>query len=481
MRNNLLPITAPVRAGAIALLLAATPTAGPAQQCSGPVASYAVSRAGPDLFGVQARFHTPTRHLAVRFSEAIGRPEAQAASVLGLEGMAGDHAVPMHYDGKGAWSAAEPLTAIRYQLRADHNQVRWTGGGIDEVGSHFGETYFFVANAFFPIDDQWPTCPVEVTFDLPADWTVLSPWSGGDRHYVASDPFAFEKNAFAMGRFTKGHADAGTMTLEWVIDERLAAIRDRMVATMTPLPRVFNDYFGSTPADRYVVIAFQGPYMDGGAFRRSFTLTLGSPVRDTDALVWTHYLAHEMIHLWLGNTVRGQDPEKIYWFTEGFTDYLAIKLGYRAGITDESMLQQRLANVIRRVRLAAKISPGIGLVEAGAHKNDNWELVYGGGAMVALLMDAENPDGFQMAIRDLVAHAGTPYTQAGLLARMDSATGGAATRAFTAVNDGLDNGTLVERLGMAGVEVTGFSPDEVYVRFAGHCSSARCVPAFLRR
>jgi len=271
------------------------------------------------------------------------------------------------------------------------------------------------------------------------------------------------------------------MTLEWVIDDRLASIRDRMIATMTPLPRVFNDYFGNTPADRYVVVAFQGPHMDGGAFRQSFTLTLGAPVRQTDAIVWSHGLAHEMIHLWLGNSVRGSNPDDTYWFTEGFTDYLAIKLGYRAGLFDEAMLQQRLANVIRRVRLAAKLSPGVGLVEAGAHKNDNWELVYGGGAMVALLIDAEDPAGFTAAMRDLVAHADRPYSQAGLLARMDSVTGGAATRAFSAVNTGLDFGTLVERFGEAGLEVTGFSADEVYVRFAGDCSTATCVPAFLRR
>jgi predicted metalloprotease with PDZ domain len=465
----------------MALLLAAHPAAALAQRCAGPVASYAVSRAGPDLFGVRAAFHTPTRHLVLRFSEAIGRPEAQAASVLELEGTAGDRAVAIHYDGEGAWSAAEPLTAIHYQLRADHDEVRWTGGGIDEVGSHFGDTYFFVANAFFPIDDAWPSCPVEVDFDLPEDWSVLAPWPGRDRHYVASDPSAFEKNAFAIGRFAPGYADAGTMRLEWVIDDRLAQSRDRMIATMTPLPRVFNDFFGSTPADRYVVIAFQGPSMDGGAFRQSFTLTLGAPVRDIDALVWSHYLAHEMIHLWLGNTVRGEDPEDLYWFTEGFTDYLAIKLGYRAGITDEAMLEQRLANVVRRVRLATKLSPGVGLVEAGKRKNRNWELVYGGGAMVAMLMDAADPASFQLAMRDLMAHAGTPYTQASLLARMDSLTDGGATRAFTAVDAGLEFGTIVERLGRVGIEVTGFSPDEVYVRFAGNCSSASCVPAFLRR
>ncbi|MBK8006514.1 MAG: hypothetical protein IPK12_22190 [Gemmatimonadetes bacterium] len=475
-------INRPFRTMAGVLLLAATRVApAPAQDCPGPVASYVVRLASAGLFGVEAAFHVPTRHLQVRFSEAIGRPEAQAASVLQLEGEAGGRPVPVQYDGEGRWSAAEPLTRIRYQLRADHDEVRWTGGGIDEVGSHFGDTYFFVANAFFPMDEAWPACPVEVRFDLPTDWSVLSPWSGTGGRYVAREPASFEKNAFAMGRFRAGHADAGTMQLAWVIDDRLATARPRIEATLSGLPRVFHDFFGRTPADRYAVVVFQGPYMDGGAFRQSFTLQLSSPVRETDAIVWSHGLAHEMIHLWLGNSVRGTDPEQVSWFTAGFTDYLAITLGYRAGLFDEAMLQQRLANVIRRVRLAPRLSRDSGLVEAGAHKNDNWELIYGGGAMVALLMDAEDHDGFVAALRDLVAHAETPYSQAGLLARMDARTGGAATRAFTAVNDGLDFGAIVQRLGRAGLEVTGFTPDEVYVRFAGNCTAPRCVPAFLRR
>ncbi len=468
---------------ALAAILLGSPWVQPllAQACPDPVARYTVRSVAPDTFAVAATFTRPTSRLAVRFSEAIGRPEAQAASVRDLSGRAAEHAVAIRYAGEGEWTASEPLASITYRLVADHDRVRWTGGGIDEVGSHFGQAYFFVANAFFPIDDAWPACPVEVRFDLPSGWSVLSPWPGREGTYRAATPAEFEKNAFAMGRFTTGHADAGTMRLEWLIDDRLAAARPRIEAILPRLPGVFNDYFGSTPADRYVVIAFQGPYMDGGAFRQSFTLTLGSPVRETDALVWSHYLAHEMIHLWLGNHVHGADPEQLYWFTEGFTDYLAITLGYRAGITDVPMLEQRLANVVRRVRLAAKLSPGTGLVEAGAHKNDNWELIYGGGAMVALLMDAEDPVAFRAALRDLVAHADQPYTQAGLLARMDAATGGAATRAFNAVNDGLDFGAIVERMQRAGVEVTGFSPDEVYVRFAGGCRSDACVPAFLKR
>jgi predicted metalloprotease with PDZ domain len=352
---------------------------------------------------------------------------------------------------------------------------------MDEVASHFGDNYFFVGNAFFLIDDAWPACPVAVRFDLPSGWSTLAPWDGGATRFTASSPATLEKNAFVMGKPTVGRMDAGPFALEWVIDDRLASAAPAITATMKPLPGLFADYFGTVPSPRYVVVVLQGPQMDGGAFRQSFALTLGQPTRPTDALVWSHYLAHEMLHLWLGNQIRGTDPERLYWFTEGFTDYLAIKLGYHGGVSDEAMLQQRLANVVRRVRLAAKISPDVGLAEAGAEKNRHWELIYGGGAMVALLIDAEHPDGFRAALRELSARADAPYSEAALLDVLDRHTDGAARRAYDAVSNGLDFGTIIARLGAAGLEVTGFSPDEVYVRFRGNCTAPECVPGFLRR
>ncbi|MCA9763879.1 MAG: hypothetical protein KC544_12200 [Gemmatimonadetes bacterium] len=458
-----------------------SPAAVAAQRCAAPAASYHVRWLGADRFGVEARFAVPTARLALRFSEAIGRPEAQAASVVALEGWRGDAAAAVAYRGEGTWTSARPLTRVRYEVVADHDAVEWTGGGIDEVASHFGDTYFFVGNAFFLHDADWPSCPIEIAFDLPEDWSILSPWPGGPRSFHASDVAHLEKNAFAMGRFTAGATDAGTMTLQWVLDERLASIAPVLVPMMTRLPPVFADYFGATPAERYAVVVFKGPRMDGGAFRESFTLTLADPVRAIDALVWTHGLAHEMLHLWLGNHVRGANPAEASWFTEGFTDYLAITLGYRAGLFETPMLAQRLANVIRRVRLAPRLSPGVGLVEAGREKSDHWERIYGGGAMVALLIDAADHDGFVAALRDLVAHADAPVTQAGLLATLDAHTDGLGTRAFALVDAGGDFGAIIAWLGRAGVEVTGFSPDEVYVRFAGACEADACLPSFVRR
>lgn len=276
---------------------------------------------------------------------------------------------------------------------------------------------------------------------------------------TASEPVTLARNAFIIGTQAPGQVEAPTMRVAWVVDERLGAIEPRLRSILTSLPAVFGQYFGSTPANHYAVVVFQGEGMDGGAFRQSFPLQLAGPVRPVDELVWSHGLAHEMLHLWIGNHIRGAEPAATSWFTKGFTDYLAIKLGYRAGLFDEAMLEQRLANIVRWVRLAPRLSPAVGLVEAGTRKHQHWERVYGGGAMVALLLDAEQPAALQAALRNLNDHAATPLTQAALLERLDASSGGAATKIFAAVDAGLEFGALVERFGDVGLEVTGFSSD----------------------
>lgn len=87
-------------------------------------ARYFVRVAATDLFAVEASFAVPTQRLDLNFSGAEGRAEAQAASVLDLEGWSGDKATKIVYAGEGTRVADRPLTRVRYRLRADRDQVR---------------------------------------------------------------------------------------------------------------------------------------------------------------------------------------------------------------------------------------------------------------------------------------------------------------------------------------------------------------------
>jgi predicted metalloprotease with PDZ domain len=48
-----------------------------------------------------------------------------------------------------------------------------------------------------------------------------------------------------------------------------------------------------------------------------------------------HLLAHELFHTWNGRRIVRQEPEeRMYWFSEGFTDYYTRLLNLRAGLID---------------------------------------------------------------------------------------------------------------------------------------------------
>jgi predicted metalloprotease with PDZ domain len=50
-----------------------------------------------------------------------------------------------------------------------------------------------------------------------------------------------------------------------------------------------------------------------------------------DALMIQHLLAHEMFHEWNGRVLQRVQPEElVYWFSEGFTDFFARRLMFRA-------------------------------------------------------------------------------------------------------------------------------------------------------
>jgi predicted metalloprotease with PDZ domain len=231
-----------------------------------------------------------------------------------------------------------------------------------------------------------------------------------------------------------------------------------------------------------MVFVFPDPQTDGGAFSSSFALRIASPVRPVESIVWSHLLGHELMHLWNGaGRIRTAEDGSAYWFTEGVTDYLTIKLMYEAGLLDRDMLAQRLANLVRRVLIAERLTPRSGFAAAGGRKAEQWHRLYGGGALFALLLDAElsatDSTAFRSALRDAYAGGVTPYDHEGLLRRLNRTTNGRASEIVQWLEGAPDDAQIRERLARSGIAIATFV-DEVYVTYAP-CGTTACVPAFL--
>jgi predicted metalloprotease with PDZ domain len=449
---------------------------------------YRVSYAGNDRFQVEAEFAQPTTRLDLNNHGSKARPNGQAESVKDLQAFdAQGKPVPVSFVGNGGWEVKQGAASrICYTLVADHDAADWAAGK-DEVATKFDHSFFFASDAFFLMDYDWPKQSIDVRFDLPKGWRVTAPWPQHDGVFVAPNPDDVGSNAFAMGTDAAQQAKAGALTLTWLSDSRVKAIEPRLLPMFDKLPAVYTDFWGGSPGSALTVFFLSDPETDGGAFHNSFAMRLATPLRPSETRVWEHTLGHELMHVWMNNSndgVRLGSGGQTYWFTEGFTDYLTVKLMHEAGLLDDAMFQQRLANQIRRYEFGRRLSPGVTLAAAGKEKHKNWELVYGGGAVMALLLDAElsrtSPTAFRDALRR-VQHQGPVTLDApALLKLLDESSKGRASAIMQQLDAGMSTAQLRDALAPSGVTVEGFATDEVYVGFAD-CRPADCVTGFLRK
>jgi len=467
-----------------AIHITATPSSGQAPQCDAPIATYRVRPDGDDGFLVDARFAGPTERFDLAFFPTLDRPQGQAEYIQDLLAFDEMHEhVDIEYVGEGGWKTPDDAgaSALRYRVLATHDETEWVGPGKDEVATRFDETYFFVGHAFFLVDFQWPTCEIEISFDLPSDWIATTPWRSRGDILIADDPEDLARNAFAMGRNPPGRVELNKLGLTWIIDSQVATAEPRIVKIMETLPSVFRDYFDAAPVAEYTAFFFADPETDGGAFRRSFALRLAFPLLPLEEVVWSHTLGHEILHLWIGaGRIHGENPSDTYWFTEGFTDYLTMRLMRQAGLIDQDLYEARLANVIRRYRLGQRFSPDVSLVEAGMQKFANWELIYGGGALVAFLLEAElsvdEPGAFREMMRAVYQDGEKPYSMERLTTVMNANTGGRAEEVLAWVEEGQSMVSIRDCFSKLGIETAGFT-DEVYVRKSDVCQAA-CAAIF---
>lgn len=452
-----------------------------AAEPSAAAASYRVRYLGEDQFQVEAEFAQPTARLDLNSHEASGRPDSQAASIKSLTAFdAGGKPVPVSFVGHGTWEFKNgSASRIAYRVVADHDAAQWIAGK-DEVASKFDRSYFFAGDAFFLVDYDWPKRPIEVDFQLPAGWRVTSPWPEHNGKHIAEHADGLGSNVFAMGMDSAQHVRAGQLEVTWLCDSRIRAIEPALLPLFDKLPGAYSEFWNGSPGEKLTVFFLSDPQTDGGAFRNSFALRLATPLRESERRVWEHTLAHELMHVWMNNSNDGiptAGDGSAYWFTEGFTDYLTVKLMRQAGLLDESLAAQRLANQIRRYEIGKRLSPNIGLMAAGKEKHKHWELIYGGGAVLALLLDSElsrqSPTAFRDALRTLQHQPGRRMDGTTVLALLDQATQGKASALLQHLNSGLDLAAIREQLAPAGISVEGFASDEVYVGF-GSCPALPC-------
>ena len=175
-------------------------------------------------------------------------------------------------------------------------------------------------------------------------------------------------------------------------DEEFQALAARIVA-------LGREFFSEFDQPFYLISLIQVGERGSGAssyggtgLSSSFALFL---TPDTDlaprpgggGVAWL--LAHELFHEWNGHAITLAQPEQLgYWFSEGFTDFYARRLLFRAGLTDRERYVEswnhKLAALAANPERAA---PAERVREAFWTSHDVGEVPYQRGDLIALYVD----------------------------------------------------------------------------------------------
>ena len=165
----------------------------------------------------------------------------------------------------------------------------------------------------------------------------------------------------------------------------------------------------------------------GTGLTSSFAVFLSKRFADTQNLAWL--LGHELFHSWNGRVIQPDPPEELmYWFTEGFTNFYARRLLYRAGIVDLAGYVQQLDEELAQYYLSSVRDVANQEIREGFWKSHELErLPYQRGDVLALVLDralVARGSSLDALMKALVAegHAGGTVGVDKLLARIAALT-----------------------------------------------------------
>jgi len=423
----------------------------------------------PDLLVVDARYQLHGKTLALfNVMGAVNLPAGQAAFIKDLtvedsNGKAISYTVSP--DGDWVLPVGDQQVRVRYKVQTGHGAYQWPAG-VEEIAYKTEEGLFFTGYALFvvPADKMDPN--IKVQFELPKGWQAYTPWpKAADQSFSASTRRELLSNAMFFGSAQHQQIKHGDYTLDLVLGAPYAKDSPRFTSLLQAMLQQSSAMFGSTPnRKQYLIIVNEG-FADGGAFEGSFSQLIKGPATDANRVVWGNVMAHELLHFWNGLSMvpASVDDE---WFKEGFTDYLTAVLLHRAGEFDQAWLLKRFETMYSRHAIGRyyQRSPA-SFQQAGHDKQPLRTLVYGGGALVAMALEAEMRDATQgeKGVPDLMRSmfsefgktpAGAPpkgYTSADIIRHVKLVSGVDLTeffRRYVSGNEYLDITPYLARLGL---------------------------------
>ena len=340
------------------------------------------------LAKIEARLTIENNILLMYPEGAEHLPDGWATFVRGL--IAKDDAgniISLQYLGKSQWTVPDPLPKIinlSYEILVHHDQGKWPFGH-DEAAYAKEDCVFYTGKALFigTLDLK----DIVVQFNISAGWNVSTPWKEvHNRHNTFSVSGVEELTNIGMlvGSHLEQKIKEENLEVILAVGGDLKESMGLFDATVRPLVLASIELFSKSPSGKVVIIANSDKFDGGGTFIRSISMLFKDAPNNENRANWGHIISHEILHLWIGQSIR--EAEQEYWFTEGFTDYLATRLDTRTAIISK---QELFSTFARKYDEYLAVAGKISIRSAGNEKAKNYDLVYSGGFVSALVLDIE--------------------------------------------------------------------------------------------
>lgn len=349
-------------------------------------------------------------------------------------------------DSTAAWSLSEGVAGplvLEYEVDLAFAHEPYPPGN-EQAGQAFEDALYLVTKPLFVVSEAVGATVVELS--LPEGWEAAAPWErtessgGASASFRVPDDDSLLRNSLIVGRFGAIRLQEGGIDLTLALPGSMREAEGLVGSALGgPLRRFLALFPGSSPG-AYLMTFFYAAAEDGESFLDSSAFTTTQPVIPDGAILWANFLAHELLHFWIGQRIRGEDYARSQWLGEGFTEYLANLTLVREGIVDEPTFRRKaekhVGNYLYYQWSSAFEAP---ILEAGERKGYNRFGVYDGGWVVALCLDARLRDGSAGArtFEDLIGglwegfgRPGTPYRYQDVVATASDVAGEDLTAFF---------------------------------------------------
>ncbi len=246
----------------------------------------------------------------------------------------------------------------RYEVDPGRRKLDWDGPHYPLITRSYahlmGNTFLLVPHTGDGMPD---TYEVALRWKLPVGWKAVCSWGEGPGIGDRLAPADLRNSVYLAGKFQKETVERdGRRITVAVCDDfnfrasEFAGLADTIVGhecrfanerEFPPLLVTAAPVGGSTAPGQTRLV--------GMGLYRSFVLLAAPNAKLDDA--FASLFAHELFHHWNGRVLKAAQPDKlVYWFTEGFTEYYALRILLDSGFWTPEVYARWVNRHLRQYR-----------------------------------------------------------------------------------------------------------------------------------